>query len=307
MRYLWLITAMLLLTVPAWAFTPEPGLRAYPLIGHDLVSGRQVDIESYRGKWVLLEFFATWCEPCVVQMPLLEAQARPWREHGQLELLAVSVDSSQSLGALRKLIRRQRIDHPVLWFGPTDDAWGGLEWEINLMPVAYLIDPQGVIVYRIDERFQLLQALSHFIDQHPGLPVPSIEFTGKRNSDDSVRLELRVDCPDHQPVDVMINVRRNIQEYWAVVDGVNQRIADPPSRAETNHSTTYPLQDLCGPRHLVPDVDGVARLTLEIPPVERCWMLCFGAEVALPGWQEHPDQEPLTISTSHCLPMQDYE
>lgn len=44
----------------AYAFEPAPGVRAYPLSGTDMVSGRWVDLEDYRGKWVLLEFWGSW-------------------------------------------------------------------------------------------------------------------------------------------------------------------------------------------------------------------------------------------------------
>lgn len=60
MRY-WIVIAMwLVLTAPALAFAPAPGKRAYPLVGHDLVSGKTLSLEDYRGKWVLLEFWASW-------------------------------------------------------------------------------------------------------------------------------------------------------------------------------------------------------------------------------------------------------
>ena len=60
MRVYFLMALLLLLTTPALAFSPAPGKRAYPLIGHDLVSGKTVSMEDYRGKWVLLDFWASW-------------------------------------------------------------------------------------------------------------------------------------------------------------------------------------------------------------------------------------------------------
>jgi len=49
-----------LLARPALAFEPDPGNRAYPLVGRDLVSGKTIDLENYRGQWVLLSFWASW-------------------------------------------------------------------------------------------------------------------------------------------------------------------------------------------------------------------------------------------------------
>jgi hypothetical protein len=60
MRLALMVGLLLLLTAPALAFDPAPGKRAYPIVGHDLVSGKTVSLEGYRGKWVLLEFWASW-------------------------------------------------------------------------------------------------------------------------------------------------------------------------------------------------------------------------------------------------------
>jgi hypothetical protein len=54
------ICAALVLAAPALAFEPEPGNRAYPIVGHDIVSGRTLDLEDYRGQWVLLVFWTSW-------------------------------------------------------------------------------------------------------------------------------------------------------------------------------------------------------------------------------------------------------
>ena len=51
---------LLALSLPALAFEPAPLNRAYPIVGPDLVSGQTVALEDYRGKWVFLEFWASW-------------------------------------------------------------------------------------------------------------------------------------------------------------------------------------------------------------------------------------------------------
>jgi len=60
MRLTAIIIALMLLATPALAFQPAPGNRAYPLAGHDVISGQYYDLEAYRGKWVFVEFWASW-------------------------------------------------------------------------------------------------------------------------------------------------------------------------------------------------------------------------------------------------------
>jgi hypothetical protein len=50
MRLALVVGLLLLLTAPALAFDPAPGKRAYPIVGHDLVSGKTVSLEDYHGK-----------------------------------------------------------------------------------------------------------------------------------------------------------------------------------------------------------------------------------------------------------------
>ena len=60
MRVLAIFVLTLIMTTAASAFEPAAGNRAYPLAGHDLISGDYYDLEAYRGKWVFLEFWASW-------------------------------------------------------------------------------------------------------------------------------------------------------------------------------------------------------------------------------------------------------
>jgi len=57
MRILFTAIAILLFTTSAYAFDPEPGNRAAPIVGTDLVSGEVISLEEYHGKWVLLCFW----------------------------------------------------------------------------------------------------------------------------------------------------------------------------------------------------------------------------------------------------------
>ncbi len=59
--YILLVVVLTLLVASqALAFEPASGKRAYPIAGRDLVSGDFIDLEDYRGKWVFLEFWASW-------------------------------------------------------------------------------------------------------------------------------------------------------------------------------------------------------------------------------------------------------
>ena len=60
MRITIITLVLVLLAMPALAFQPASGSRAYPVAGRDMISGDHYDLEDYRGKWVFLEFWASW-------------------------------------------------------------------------------------------------------------------------------------------------------------------------------------------------------------------------------------------------------
>lgn len=96
-------------------------------------------LSSYRGKIVLLDFWATWCEPCQQETPrLIEFQNR-YGSQG-LQIIGVSMDDSAQ--PVREFVQRFRIDYPVV-LGNADvgRAYGG----VLGLPIMFLIDRNGRI------------------------------------------------------------------------------------------------------------------------------------------------------------------
>ena len=96
-----------------------------------------VHLASYRGKVVLLNFWATWCGPCIVEMPsLLELH----HEEPNLVILAVSVDEDQD--AYAQFIARRHVDL-ITVRDPSESA--AKLYHTDMWPETYVIDRKGVI------------------------------------------------------------------------------------------------------------------------------------------------------------------
>jgi thiol-disulfide isomerase/thioredoxin len=108
------------------------------------MDGQPHRLDDYRGNWVLVNFWATWCPPCRKEMPSLEGLYQTYRARG-LRVLAVNqwedVDHVFSyMGELNVF-----PSFPIL-FDPesrVSEAWG-----VRGLPTTFLVDPQGRIVYR---------------------------------------------------------------------------------------------------------------------------------------------------------------
>jgi thiol-disulfide isomerase/thioredoxin len=104
-------------------------------------TGETYRLEDLRGQWVLVSFWATWCAPCLEEMPTLERLYRDMAEEG-LEILAVHAGpGGDKVGAF---LERVPVSFPVLL--DEDLSIGG--WDVMALPTAVLVDPAGRRVYR---------------------------------------------------------------------------------------------------------------------------------------------------------------
>jgi len=75
------------------------------------LTGQEVDLQSFSGRLVLLNFWATWCLPCVEEMPSLERLHRALAPRG---LVVLSVSADEDEGTLRSFLKRVPVSFPVL-------------------------------------------------------------------------------------------------------------------------------------------------------------------------------------------------
>jgi thiol-disulfide isomerase/thioredoxin len=115
------------------------------------LSGKKVSLASYKGKAVLINFWATWCGPCKIETPWLIELRNQYAAQG-FEVLGVSTDDidrddRQKLSDEKKEIARSveemRIPYPVLIDGDSlSKPYGGLD----AMPTSFFVDRNGTIV-----------------------------------------------------------------------------------------------------------------------------------------------------------------
>jgi len=108
------------------------------------LDGRAVSLSSYRGKVVMVHFWATWCPPCVEEIPTLERLYRA--SFGKdLEILAVSVDEGGA-GAVSQFMKKNRFALPVLL---NPDQSVARKYGTFKFPETYLVDREGIVRKKI--------------------------------------------------------------------------------------------------------------------------------------------------------------
>jgi thiol-disulfide isomerase/thioredoxin len=120
---------------------PQIGAPA-PELSVQALSGKTIDVASYRGKVVLLDVWASWCVPCKQELPMLDDIASRVRRQG-IEILAVSVD--QERDNVVKFLRGHGKWSLTIAHDPRGEIADRLQPE--KMPTSYIIDRAGIIRY----------------------------------------------------------------------------------------------------------------------------------------------------------------
>ena len=114
---------------------------ATPMLALEDLDGRTHRLADYRGKVVLVNFWATWCEPCREEMPSID-RLRSSLKGRPFEVLAVNM--AEPLSRIEKFAAAMPLGFPLL---RDRDGTVGKAWKARLLPASYLIDRDGRIRY----------------------------------------------------------------------------------------------------------------------------------------------------------------
>jgi cytochrome c biogenesis protein CcmG/thiol:disulfide interchange protein DsbE len=106
------------------------------------LSGRPLRLEQFRGRVVLLNFWATWCGPCIEEIPVFARWQRQYGTAG-LQVLGVSMDDDDAV--VKRFLAKHAVPYPiVMGDAKLGESFGG----VYGLPQSFLIDAHGRIVFR---------------------------------------------------------------------------------------------------------------------------------------------------------------
>lgn len=140
-----LFTGLLLFVATGSPMAPaqaRPRVHFAPNFSRQTLNNQNFTLTSLRGKVVLLNFWASWCGPCRIEMPTFAVWQREYGAQG-LQIVGVSMDDEER--DARDIYGRYKLNYPVVM---GDAKLGELYGGVLGLPVTYLIDRHGVIRYR---------------------------------------------------------------------------------------------------------------------------------------------------------------
>jgi thiol-disulfide isomerase/thioredoxin len=150
-RWLLALVAMLMgilvagnaLAAASWkAFSTPGGQPPAPLALQDL-NGKPVDLAALKGEVVLVNFWATWCEPCRDEMPALD---RMQHALAGRHFRVIGVNVGEGEPRIRQFLERTPVGFPIL----RDSAMETMKaWRVRVLPASFLVDKNGMLRYQL--------------------------------------------------------------------------------------------------------------------------------------------------------------
>jgi len=138
---------LLLLSLPLYAqagrgLTPVTDLPTAPDFKLSDVEGNVHRLADYRGKVVIINFWATWCPPCRAEMPSMQ---RAWEKLEKEGIVMLAINVGQNEDAVFRFTADYPVEFPLLL--DQDSSVTG-NYPVKGLPTTFIVDPQGRIAYR---------------------------------------------------------------------------------------------------------------------------------------------------------------
>ncbi len=140
-----LLLSQLVMLTPATAAdanAEEGALKNAPLFSLPGDSGEKISLQDFKGKVVLVDFWASWCAPCIRSFPWMNSMLEKYGEEG-FAVIAINMDQDPELA--KKFLQRQKSALTIA-FDPKGSV--ALQYQVMGLPNSFLIDREGQIAYK---------------------------------------------------------------------------------------------------------------------------------------------------------------
>lgn len=160
-----------------------------PFVEKDLLTGEELKLESFRGKVVIIDYWATWCMPCVAEIPNVKRVYEKYRESG-VEVISISLDNN--LQTCKNMIEKKGMNWRHIGDGAGWKSKLATRHGIHSIPAVFVLDREGKVIQSRARGPQLEEAVKKALGitgeapaappvatSQPAKPAQPTETTGK--------------------------------------------------------------------------------------------------------------------------------
>ena len=116
-----------------------PGTELAPDFQLPNLEGQSISLSDFRGEPVLVNFWASWCGPCIYEMPFIQEVYEEWSGQG---LVVLAINKGESLSTAKDFMQSGNFSFPVLL---DINQYVALEYNVRSIPTTFFIDKDGII------------------------------------------------------------------------------------------------------------------------------------------------------------------
>jgi thiol-disulfide isomerase/thioredoxin len=143
--------------------------KPFELAFTEAMTGKQMSMADLKGKVVVIDFWATWCGPCIAEMPKMKQLYAEYKPKG-VEFIGISLDNPESEGGLEKLkayCKENNIEWPQYYQGKGWQGEFSMSWGINSIPAVFIVDADGKL-HSTQARGQLEKLIPELLAKRDG-------------------------------------------------------------------------------------------------------------------------------------------
>jgi thiol-disulfide isomerase/thioredoxin len=134
------------------------------------LDGKEVSAADYKGKVVLIDFWATWCGPCMKEMPSVVAAHEKYKGQG-FEILGVSLDAADQQDKIRQVMKANGMTWEQIYDGGGWKAKNAVQNNVNSIPMTFLLDRSGAVRHKGLRGEELMSAIEELLkEKAPAAP-----------------------------------------------------------------------------------------------------------------------------------------